>query len=449
MNSNNYLLIVLLLILKTNSLLILSDNKFCDSNKQLCDKDSNNDKYSKQLNENYLKSKRYLFYDLNFGEGFNLRRDVFMRMALLVNKLSENWSLILPKWSSVPHWMTNNTRHELWSTYFDLKSLNQFVSVIEFDDYINELNANNKEIVIDVIIALEHFADTFESDGNWFEHYSIHDCNQSKYYRNIDQKIINLYDSYDYIEYKRLVCVQIEGYVSTLKQLIEDNFSDVKTILISNAEVIIHSDFGDKDYWSARRSMRFNDRLISIGDHFRQKFLNSNDISDKTLVESDWRAMKRSERQAIGGQYLSVHLRRSDFAKWRSKDVPNIECAVKQIHFALNQYIPTNKVFIASDANHTEWKHLINLLNDKKIQSFRFTSDSLIDGEIAIVDQWIAAHAMLFIGTYESTFSFRIQEEREILGFSANTTFNALCAKCDHRLMLKLCKQESQWKIVY
>ena len=41
------------------------------------------------------------------------------------------------------------------------------------------------------------------------------------------------------------------------------------------------------------------------------------------------------------------------------------------------------------------------------------------DGGIAIIDQLIASHAKYFIGSYESTFSFRIQEEREIMGFPA------------------------------
>ena len=35
------------------------------------------------------KSSRYLFYDVNPGEGFNLRRDVFMRVAVLVKKLND------------------------------------------------------------------------------------------------------------------------------------------------------------------------------------------------------------------------------------------------------------------------------------------------------------------------------------------------------------------------
>ena len=50
-------------------------------------------------------------------------------------------------------------------------------------------------------------------------------------------------------------------------------------------------------------------------------------------------------------------------------------------------------------------------------------------------------------GSYGSTFSFRIQEEREILGFSPETTFNALCAKCDGEQ--RLCKQEVRWRIKY
>ena len=32
-----------------------------------------------------------------------------------------------------------------------------------------------------------------------------------------------------------------------------------------------------------------------------------------------------------------------------------------------------------------------------------------------------------FIGTHQSTFSFRIHEDREILGFSSETTFNRFC----------------------
>ncbi|KAJ8869067.1 hypothetical protein PR048_030628 [Dryococelus australis] len=85
------------------------------------------------------------------------------------------------------------------------------------------------------------------------------------------------------------------------------------------------------------------------------------------------------------------------------------------------------------------------------------------DGGIAIIDQIICSHARhveqsftvskiffcltlhrFFVGTYESTFSFRIQEEREILGFPPDTTFNRLCGD-EH----KTCSKPSVWRIVF
>ncbi|VDM18190.1 unnamed protein product, partial [Wuchereria bancrofti] len=45
--------------------------------------------------------KKFLIYDVNYGEGFNLRRDVFMRIANTVRILRErgyNYVLVLPPW---------------------------------------------------------------------------------------------------------------------------------------------------------------------------------------------------------------------------------------------------------------------------------------------------------------------------------------------------------------
>lgn len=42
-----------------------------------------------------LKTDRYLLYDVNPGEGFNLRRDVYMRMALLARRLRNQGDWIL------------------------------------------------------------------------------------------------------------------------------------------------------------------------------------------------------------------------------------------------------------------------------------------------------------------------------------------------------------------
>lgn len=79
------------------------------------------------------------------------------------------------------------------------------------------------------------------------------------------------------------------------------------------------------------------------------------------------------------------------------------------------------------------------------IEVYRFKPPDerkFLEGELAIIDQIICSYARYFLGTHESTFSFRIQEEREILGFPEETTFNRLCGKDE-------CEKPSQWKIVY
>ena len=59
------------------------------------------------------KEQRYLFYDVNMGEGFNLRRDVFMRVAILVKNLNiksklYHYSLVLPPWGRLYHWQSRH-----------------------------------------------------------------------------------------------------------------------------------------------------------------------------------------------------------------------------------------------------------------------------------------------------------------------------------------------------
>ena len=82
------------------------------------------------------------------------------------------------------------------------------------------------------------------------------------------------------------------------------------------------------------------------------------------------------------------------------------------------------------------------------IRVVRYTpkSDQLLsigDGGVSIVDQWIAAHARYFIGTSESTFSFRICEERQLIGIPVDTTYNSLCPDNEPD-----CRQFTRWNVV-
>lgn len=101
---------------------------------------------------------------------------------------------------------------------------------------------------------------------------------------------------------------------------------------------------------------------------------------------------------------------------------------------------------------------------------FKFEPDenvlnTYMDGGVAIIEQIICSQAKwdfyfiwnnhwlkltkivvvfsYFIGTSKSTFSFRIQEEREILGFSVETTFNSFCGDNDDG-----CTQPTKWRLV-
>lgn len=57
-------------------------------------------------------------------------------------------------------------------------------------------------------------------------------------------------------------------------------------------EIALHDFYGSKDYWTARRSMRYNQELHEIANEFRKIELNSFDVSDKTERSTDWKKEK-------------------------------------------------------------------------------------------------------------------------------------------------------------
>lgn len=98
-----------------------------------------------------------------------------------------------------------------------------------------------------------------------------------------------------------------------------------------------------------------------------------------------------------------------------------------------------------------EFKTLKSYLMRHRV--FRFQPESteqknrIKDGGVAIIDQIICSHAQYFIGTYESTFTYRIYEEREIMGFSKHSTFNTFCKSDDDSD--DNCQKNSVWLIVH
>jgi len=223
--------------------------------------------------------------------------------------------------------------------------------------------------------------------------------------------------------------------------------SEVKVIGLLNAEILLHDHWGGVAFWTARRSMRFAIKLEQIAAAFRFVYFNSTDENDKVQRPPMWE-YEKPYRSAVGGDYLCAHLRRGDFVYGRDKTTPTLKSVAAQIKDKL-QELNLNTVFLATDATAFEIMDLRSYLQRTKL--VRFTAESLEqksilkDGGIAIVDQIICSRARHFIGTYESTFTYRIYEEREILGFPKSSTFNTFCKNAS----LNNCSKNSIWTIVY
>uniref|UniRef100_A0A915HTI6 GDP-fucose protein O-fucosyltransferase 2 n=1 Tax=Romanomermis culicivorax TaxID=13658 RepID=A0A915HTI6_ROMCU len=328
-----------------------------------------------------------------------------------------------------------------WNLFFDLESLNRFVPVIEFDDYLKEVGVQR----VEAVFYLQAYA---ESWTHWEEKWHYRPCIDQNYY--FFDKNLQLYGGwffgYEDIYAKRFNCISIQGHASMLKSIVLAENETAQSILFDRAETVLHDTFGDVTYWQARRSMRYNKRLVEIGNEFRRLELKSTDLDDKTFMQEDWTKDKITPGAAIGGPYLCVHWRRKDFIRAHTQEVPSIKGTAAQI-IRLSNTISLNLVFLSTDALDYEVDELISYL-PSNISIKRYVPSSEIlqiykDGGVSIIDQWICSHAGYFVGTHVSTFSFRIQEDREILGFNSQTTFNRLCPD-----NVTNCEQPSKWAIV-
>lgn len=136
------------------------------------------------------------------------------------------------------------------------------------------------KVVIDEVYVLQHFEDMFET-GNFEDKMSIEDC---------QTKIQTNFFYYNNITAHRMNCLSFHGPASLLAGILET--TDASSVLFDHAEVALHDAFGDRLYWQARRSMRFNKELRKIAEDFRRRYLNSSDEMDDTSLPEDWRSEK-------------------------------------------------------------------------------------------------------------------------------------------------------------
>jgi len=58
--------------------------------------------------------------------------------------------------------------------------------------------------------------------------------------------------------------------------------------MFDRMEIALHDEYGSKEYWRARRSMRYNSELYNIAEDYRKTFLNSTNKNDNTERPADW-----------------------------------------------------------------------------------------------------------------------------------------------------------------
>ncbi|CAF0718380.1 unnamed protein product [Brachionus calyciflorus] len=408
----------------SNQQKILSKTEFsCQNDEEFC--------YSKD--SEYKKSIKYLFYDINPVEGFNLRRDVYIRIANLVGKInseSENFRivLVLPPWNNLYHWKNMQVHQSRlkWSHFFDLEKLNEYIPVIELETL---LKRNEGSLLIDQVFYLEsNHQNLGKEEFNRIEFFQ--DCENTPYYKEITKVIGGEFWSYsEQISAKQCQKVSFRGTNHFLAKHLIKIFSNLNHLMIDRSEVMIHEEYGQSEYWKCRKSMKYSENLIQKAFEFRTKYLNNS--TDQFYSE-------RNSVLKFEGNYIGVHIRRGDFVKYRR--TLSILKISQQIKNKLDE-MKLNQVFIATDGNLKEFNELKGYLSEYQV--VRYTPDleelkKFKDGGVSIIDQLICAYSKFFIGTKESTFSLRIQEERELLGFDESTTFNCFCEE------EKIC-QTSKW----
>lgn len=405
--------------------------------------------------------KRFLLYDTNPGEGFNLRRDVFTRIAVLVKYMRQfdNWHLVLPPWGRIGyHWRERGLEQSKipWSKFFDLEQLSRYIPVLELTDYFEEIG----EEKVDEIWYLQNYAEGW--GGKWEEKVHERECiNQPVYQTDSSRKYRGWFFGYESMHADKFKCVSVQGFSTVVSEPLNGGNTTAKSIMLDRGENLLHRYYGQYHFWSARRAMRFSSELRQFADDYRQNNFGSNDKDDQTDIwQSNWDKEERQSGSAKGGNYLAVHLRRKDFIRARPKELPSIEGAVDQIKEYMMK-ANVDKVFIATDGIEGERQQLKELLGDS-VFFYDPTPEeekTFKKGGVAIIDQIICSHAAYFVGSKESTFSFRIQEEREIMGFTPETTYKRLCPDKRRRECTKqesedpekhkCCHHHTHWKIAY
>lgn len=119
---------------------------------------------------------------------------------------------------------------------------------------------------------------------------------------------------------------------------------------------------------------------------------------------------------------------------------------LEQVHLFISFLSVSKSIFPFLEFNDLK-RHLPRVRVVRFKPASQAQRDQLGDGAIAIIDQIVCSLARYFVGTFDSTFTYRIYEEREILGFGSKMTFNTFCVNFGTHA--ERCEPNSVWPIAY
>ncbi|BFG00228.1 GDP-fucose protein O-fucosyltransferase 2 [Drosophila madeirensis] len=413
-----------------------------------------------------LRGTVYILYDVNISEGFNLRRDVYIRLAVFVRRLRRrqrfrNVRLVLPPFPRLYHWHSHHLKQSDvgWGHFFDLDSLRRYAPILDYSEFLAEYRQFGMPappyVHISQVFRLMHYEIMLEQG-----------IFRDKYERvapKLDDNSCNEYStaggpllSQSLLRYGQYHCVHFQGSAGLLERLLREaiaedtagaeDIDDMRVYAILSAETVLHDHWGDEHFWKARRSMRFSKYLSQVASDFLRYAFDTTDSSAGVQRPAMWE-MERPKRDALGGDFICAHLRRGDFVRSREATTPTLKSAAQQIKQLLRAF-NASTVFLSTDATPYDLVQMRSMFHGFRFVHFQPESNlqrqKLKDGGVAIVDQLVCSYARYFIGTYESTFTYRIYEEREILGFSKSSTFNTIC-----KVVGGNCPRNAVWPIVW
>ena len=198
-----------------------------------------------------------------------------------------------------------------------MASLGLYTPVIEFHEWKERSGAR-----VGAVYYLQGYKEGWK-DGKFEEKFDLRECLESPRYVEEEEGLWEgQFFFHSDVRATKFSCLSVQGHTSVISGWLEEQ--EEESIMLDRAENLLHDWFGDVEYWGARRSMRFSERLVARADMFRSMELGSSDESDGTGVPEDWREEGGRGRRVKGGNFGCVHLRRGDYSRGRGSRAPTI-----------------------------------------------------------------------------------------------------------------------------